>query len=150
MFVYDSGIFEWANAQPERSEFWGERLSAKTIDKKLISPEELSAAFMEAPDYVALAQSGDWKIFDVRDRKEREDTPVKIKGVVKCTVDQFAAFLGKPGIIPASNILVMDNVGKQVKWIQYYLKKHGRTDYHFLKGGVAEWYKQGFDEKGNK
>ncbi|MFT7679021.1 MAG: hypothetical protein ACI8QC_003020 [Planctomycetota bacterium] len=33
---------------------------------------------------------------------------------------------------------------------QCYLKKHNRTDYHFLKGGMSAWYEQGFDEKGDK
>lgn len=63
---------------------------------------------------------------------------------------EFVACLEKSVIVPQNNILVMHNVGKQAEWAQCYLKKHNRTEDYFLKRAVSEWYKQGFDEQGNK
>ena len=39
-------------------------------------------------------------------------------------------FKGKP-------LLVLDAVGKQVEWIQYYLEQYGYTGYYFMDKGVT-------------
>lgn len=34
-------------------------------------------------------------------------------------------------------LLIFDQVGKQVKWLQYYLEEYGYENYHFLEGGAT-------------
>ena len=43
---------------------------------------------------------------------------------------------------------MIDWVGKQVKWTQYYLERHGHSEYYFLDGGVKQWLEDGYDASG--
>jgi rhodanese-related sulfurtransferase len=52
--------------------------------------------------------------------------------------------------ISSSNILVVDNVGKQVRWLQYYLERSGMTNYYFLDGGAKRWVEEGYSATGRK
>ena len=128
---------------------WGTPQSKEKLQENLLGPEDLEAHSLPPLEFIELIHSGEYKLFDLRDRDERTETPVKIKGTIKCTVDQFAEFLKKPGVVPKSKILLMDNVGKQAMWVQYHLIKNKRSEYYFLEGGVAAWYAEGFDAKGN-
>mgnify|MGYP003502318962 FL=1 len=40
------------------------------------------------------------------------------------------------GEFKGNQLLIMDAVGKQVEWIQYYLEAGGYTNYYFLDKGV--------------
>ena len=92
-------------------------------------------------------KSGNYRIYDVRDKTERQESPIKVGKMAKLTMDEFVTFLEK-GAVPKSNILIFDNVGKQIRWLQYYLENAGVEDYVFLDGGVGAWQAQGFDESG--
>lgn len=116
----------------------------------MLTPEDLQEHMLPPAEFIERVRSGEYKLFDLRDRDERTEEPIKIKGLIKSTVDQFSEFLKKPGVVPQSKILLMDNSGKQAKWVQYHIIKNKRTEYYFLQGGVDAWYKQGFDEKGNQ
>jgi rhodanese-related sulfurtransferase len=148
IYVYDAGVMAWARANPADTVFFGEPMSAKTIDKQIISKDRFKAASLDTKAFIAQAKAKGWKLYDLRDRDERSKNPIKIPGIIKCDIDQFVGFLNKPGVVPTSNILVMDWVGKQVKWVQYYLDRKGHTDYHFLSGGIKQWIADGYDERG--
>ena len=148
-FVYDSGIFTFAESAPERTLFFGEALDAKTVNEKLISKDELEKSCKAPADFIELMRSGDWRIYDVRDKTERQEAPIKVGKMAKVTMDEFVSFLDK-GAVPKSKILIFDNVGKQVRWLQYYLEEAGVTDYVFLDGGVGAWLDAGYDEHGEK
>ena len=38
-------------------------------------------------------------------------------------------------------LLIFDQVGKQVAWLMYYLEDKGYKDYYFLKGGATSVFK---------
>ncbi len=149
VFVYDAGIFNWAKAHPTTTLFFNEPLTAETLKTKLISKEAFGAVKLAPEEFVTKAKSGDYRVFDVRDRDERSKFRVKLPGLVKTDMTKFVGLLDT-GAVPESNILVIDRVGKQVKWLQYYLKQTGRTDYFFIEGGAAGWKDAGFDGKGNR
>ena len=39
---------------------------------------------------------------------------------------------------PDETLLLFDQVGKQIKWLQYYLEEYGYTNYMFLDGGATK------------
>lgn len=150
IYAYDAGIFEWSEAYPEQVEFFDEVLSAAELKTKLIGKSDFAAACLEPEQFMAKVNQGSYRLFDVRDRKERGENPMRLTGTTKLTVDEMVGFLAKPGALPSSGLLVFDNVGKQVRWMQYYFEKHGITDYHFLKGGVAHWQEAGWNPEGTR
>ena len=93
-------------------------------------------------------RSGDYRIYDVRDKKERQEQPIKVGKMAKVSLDEFVTFLEK-GAVPSENVLIFDNVGKQVRWLQYYLEREGIEGYTFLDGGVGRWVEDGYDASGN-
>ena len=149
--VYDEGIFAWAQAQPERTKFFGQKLNAKTVKSSLISKEQLAKVSVPTADFLALAANAKYAIFDIRDPNERTEQPIRLPKLKVMPMDTFVNLLEKKSkAIPTSSILILDNVGKQVDWIQYYLIKEGVTDYRFLKGGVLQWVKDGYSPEGKK
>lgn len=145
--VYDEGIFAWAEQQPTRTRFFAELLTKENVKQKLIPKQELLAISLSPAEFIAKAKSGEYRIYDVRDTKDRQDFPVKLPKVARLPMDEFVKMLDK-GAIPKDKVLILDNVGKQVDWLQYYLRRAGHQDHQFLRGGVAQWQKDGFDNDG--
>jgi len=87
---------------------------------------------------------------DVRDFDQRKGFPVKIKGIHQLTIDGAVNLLKKGQGIPKTNILAFDNVGKQVRWLQYYFNEFGIKNYFFLKGGAMAWKQAGYNNNGIK
>lgn len=149
--VYDDGIFRWAQSHPERTEFFGRPLTAETVKTAFISREKLDQVSLPTVDFIARAKSGDFTIIDIRDPNERSGAPVRLPKVKVLPLDIFVPLLGDGGrAVPQDHLLIMDNAGSQIEWVQYYLEKAGVTDYFFLKGGVRQWKEDGYGEAGNK
>ncbi len=148
VFVYDAGIFEWANTHPEKTEFFGEPMTAETAQHQLIKPEKYKEHCLSPREFLAKVKEGTYTLFDIRDRKERNEIPMRLPGTKKVTLDEFVTFLKNEGAIPTSHLLFFGNVGKQTRWLQYYLEKYGRQDYYFLDGGVKRWVEEGFNPEG--
>ncbi len=135
VFIYDDGIFTWGKTNPSATVFLGETL---TGPDKLIPEATFEKALLPKAEFLAKAQSGEYFVIDLRSKDERSDVKVPFDGVRAIPFDQVATLLRQPeSIIPKSKVLVIDNVGKQVRWLQYYFEKGGRTDYFFAKGGAA-------------
>ncbi len=149
VFVFDAGVFTFFTLYPEHGKFFGESLEPAQAQSALISKDELSSISILPAAFIDKVNTGGYTVFDIRDNKERSEFPVNLPGVKKVSMDQFVKFLDKPGAIPSSQFVVLDNVGKQVKWLHYYLKRAERSDYFFLEGGVAQWQIDGFNNKGN-
>jgi rhodanese-related sulfurtransferase len=135
VFVFDAGIFDWAKSYPSESIM----LSQPLMDKnKLISSEKLKTHMLEHKAFVKKA-GGDKNaiILDIRDPVQR---------------DGLLIFSHRENFVPLDNnklqkyvdaaksqgktLMIYDAVGKQVRWLQYYLEQQGMSDYYFMKGGA--------------
>jgi hypothetical protein len=56
--------------------------------------------------------------------------------VVAQPIDDFIKRVVKKGLLQDSTLLIFDQVGKQVRWLMYYLEASGYTNYYFLSGGA--------------
>ena len=137
---FDAGIMDWAKKYPAEAVLLGENpinpkkiISKKTFKTYLISPEKFEQKI----------GAGNVLVLDVRDRYQRDATGLFV-GKEKRVYINDATGLDK--YIAQANreektLLIYDEVGKQVRWLQYYLEGKGADSYFFMKGGVRNYYK---------
>lgn len=146
---YDAGIFAWAETYPEETVFFGDLLRGGNAQRNLIAQSEFKKALVDTLTFVSMAKSGDYEVYDLRDAREKAEYPMELPRMSAATLDQLHELL-QDGKFPKSNVLLFDNVGRQVVWAQYYLERFGIKNYHFLDGGVAKWRADGRDSKGDE
>ncbi|MBU0729962.1 MAG: hypothetical protein KKE17_13330 [Proteobacteria bacterium] len=149
--IYDAGIFYWVQNHPGKTDFFGRPMTRETLKTSLISKEDFNRKQLATEHFIDKANSGKYTIIDLREPNERSESPIRFPKMKQLTVDLLISLIEKQSIaVPRSGILILDNVGKQVEWVQYYFEKEGITDYYFLKKGVLQWKKDGYDPAGKK
>lgn len=129
-YAYDSGIFDWAQNYSHLTLLLGKPLNNKN---KLISPEEYNNALLTKEQ--ALTNQKSFYIIDIRDSFQRIEDKLPFKHRKRIPLSRIIPLL-KRRIIKDNNLLFVDKVGKQNRWLQYYLKEYGYQNYSFLKGGA--------------
>ena len=109
---------------------------------KLISKDALNAKMLGWADFSAKAGNTNTLVIDIRDPFQRakdstldQNKNVNLKGVRNIPFDRITKLLAK-GEFEDKQLLIFDAVGKQVRWLQYYLEEGGYTNYAFLAKGV--------------
>jgi rhodanese-related sulfurtransferase len=137
VLCYDAGIADWAKAHPERTALFGK---SPLKPEALISHDDFKARLIDPKDFES--RIGPKAIvLDVRDRAQR-DSPLfpfresrpELEDYV--AIDRFIEQAKKEG----KTLLIYDQVGKQVEWVQYYLEAKGVKDYYFMKGGAQAYF----------
>ncbi len=141
---YDAGIFEWAKTNPGKTRFFGKIMSAADLKSSLISDRQFKAVLLPPKEFLSRSKSGKYTVIDIRDPDERSQTHFSLPKMKIMSFDTIVKLIkAKSKAVPSSNLLILDNVGKQVQWLQYYLIKAGIKHYYFLEGGVRELKKEG-------
>ena len=128
---FDAGIMDWARTYPDRALLLGKGpvdvnrlISKKEFNKHLLSPDAYGDKVRDRFQREALS------IFVGRERRAYLDNKEKLDRYIKKAKKENRA------------VLVHDAAGKQVRWLQYYLKDKGLKNYYFMQGGVAAYYDQ--------
>ncbi len=139
VYAYDSGVFDWARAHPDKATLLGKSpinpsqlISKDDFKKSLLEPAEFNARITDNTvvlDIREPTQRGLLELFPYRQESISMDENQKLLEFLKAVQKS-----GKP-------LLVYDEVGKQVRWLQYYLQDLGIKNYYFLKGGVKNFFK---------
>lgn len=139
VFSYDSGIFDWATIYPEKATMLGhtpinaDRLISKAkLKEHLLDPAQFSAKINDKTvilDIREPAQRGLIELYPYR----QENISLNQK---KKLVTLFSNILES-----GKTLLVYDEAGKQVRWLQYYLEAKGISNYYFMAGGVKQYFK---------
>lgn len=133
VYAYDAGIYDWATAHPEKATLMGKTPAPR---EKLISHEMLAKRKVPFADFKKRAEGPDAVVVDIREPFQRKEIP-QLPGILRnIPSDRFVELLAA-GEFKAKHLLVLDAVGKQVEWVQYYLEQYGYTDYQFLDKGVT-------------
>jgi len=139
VYAYDSGVFDWARAYPDRATLLGKTpvntarlISKQALEKKLLKPAEFSARISDKT-----------VILDIRDARQRglvELFPYRQQNISLDKNKEMERFLNR---IKRSGktLLVYDEAGKQVGWVQYYLVEKGIRNYYFMRGGVKQFFR---------
>jgi rhodanese-related sulfurtransferase len=140
-FAYDAGIFEWVKSQPRQSELLGKSpvnpqhlIDSKIYQARLLNPDEFSEKI--------LAVGRESMVLDVRDMYQRAGVgffPGKETWVSLDNKKKLEKYLAKA---KAKNkiLFVYDEVGKQVRWLQYALEDMGIQNYYFMERGAKAYY----------
>lgn len=139
ILAYDAGVFDWARSYPDKATLLGQT----PIDpEKLISKDTFKQYLLD-PKAFNNKITDKTLILDIREPIQRgllEIFPYRQESISMGETDKLRQYLeavkksGRP-------LLVYDEVGKQVRWLQYYLQDMGIKNYYFLKGGVKNFFK---------
>lgn len=139
IFVYDGGINEWVQTHPERSTLMGKTPAPKD---KLISDAAFLKRKIGYADFAKRAAQPESIVIDIREpfqRTENENLPqsksLALAEVRSIPSDRLVGLLSRKEF-QGKQLLITDAVGKQVRWMQYYLEENGYKDYFFLKDGI--------------
>ena len=130
ILVYDAGILNWAKKYPKETTLLGETpanleflLSVDKFKDHLITAE----VFSKKLNAQAI-------VIDVRDEFQRTNKIFE-EVSIHIPIDEVVLYASKAAK-EGKTLLLYDAVGKQVRWLQFYLEKAGVKDYYFLQGGV--------------
>lgn len=147
--VYDSGIFELAEKDPKNVVFLGKIMTRENARQKRISEKDFQSRTLTTVEFIARTKDEAYQVIDVRDLAELEDFPLEIPRVHHYLVDRFTNLLrAKSRKVTRKKLLILDNVGTQVVWLDYILQAEGYQDYFFLRGGILQWRLDEYDTEG--
>lgn len=129
--VYDAGIFDWAKANPEKTTLLGKTPAAK---EKLIPKSTFAKKLISYAEFKNKAAKPNTVVVDIREPIQRDVIP-QIQGLRNIPSDRMVDLINK-GEFKEKQLLILDAVGKQVEWLQYYLEAKGYSNYLFLEKGV--------------
>lgn len=131
VFAYDSGIFDWISAAPDRATLMG---ATPADSERIISNAEFQASCVDYQEFKRLAQQRHALVVDIRDPFQREAVPA-LEHIRNIPLDPLLQLVTSR-LWQEKKLLFFDAVGRQVRWLQYYLESFGYFDYAFLRGGV--------------
>lgn len=138
IFAYDSGIFDWANAYPAKATLVGKT----PIDKnRLISQDKLQQHLLEPEQFVSKVKQN-IAILDIREPAQRgllELFPYRQDNISLDQKDRLVKYLDRI-FKTGQTLMVYDEAGNQVRWLQYYLESKGITKYYFMEGGAKNYF----------
>lgn len=137
-YAYDAGIFAWAKAHPEQSVLLGRSpinpdniIEKEAFNSRLLEPKNFGARISDATI-----------VLDVRDRFQREAVGFFPGIERRITLDQTNRLdkLLQKAKSENKTLLIYDEAGHQVQWLQYHLVDAGVKNYYFMKGGAKAYY----------
>jgi rhodanese-related sulfurtransferase len=133
--VYDAGIFEWARMARGRTLLFGKPIAPE----QLISEPKYKARLLDTAAFALGAARPEALLIDVRNERQREKTAAFARQAEWLPMDQLVNQLATPAFrskAQGKTLYIFDNVGKQVRWLQYALQANGYTSYFFLQDGM--------------
>ncbi|MGM0552622.1 MAG: rhodanese-like domain-containing protein [Pseudomonadota bacterium] len=139
--AFDAGILDWAERYPSHTLLWGTSLDVS--DESLISDEEFQARLLDAQAFAErVRENPDAVVLDIRSPAERDEISLftgREQAVPLTEMDRLDATL-RAVQDAGQSLLIFDQHGQQVRWLQYHLEERGIQDYHFLDGGLQGFY----------
>jgi len=139
--AYDAGMFEWAKTYPQQSELFG----ISPVNKSDIIPSAKFKARLLTPDkfgYNVFNKGKKNIILDVRDKFQRGAAgffPGKEQWISLNKEEKLKNFIHKAKR-ENKTLYIYDDVGKQVRWLQYALEDAGMKNYYFMGKGAKDYY----------
>lgn len=138
--AFDEGIPGWAKAYPAETLLIGKELVDPA--KQLIGKGEFQKYCVDFETFKQKAADANAVVIDARDPIQRTEMLPGFEKALPIPLDKLIRNVISKGNMKDKKLLVFDQVGKQVDWLQYYLVEHGYTDYLFLDGGATSVLKE--------
>ena len=140
VYAYDAGIPEWANMYPKETQLLGKAITnpeTQLLTKAQFKERTLAWSYFES------AAAGDGvMIIDLRDKYQASAGLPGMQSARNIPLDVFIPNFVAKKANQDKTLLIFDQVGKQVKWLQYYLEEYGYKNYMFLEGGATSVLKK--------
>jgi rhodanese-related sulfurtransferase len=135
VYAYDGGIPEWAAFYPEKTLLLGQVVTDP--EKQIIPKAEFKKKAVAYEDFKKGATSEAGLVIDVRDTIQRTEALPGMGKTLKIPLDKFIPNFIEKKKNQDKPLYIFDQVGKQVRWLEYYLVENGYQNYRFLKGGAT-------------
>jgi len=148
-FAYDAGMFEWAKTFPTHASLLGK---SPIKQNEIISKNKFESHSLEPNAFTDEIYKRGRKslVLDIRDKYQRGAAGFFPGQERWASLDDRAKL--NDYIALAKNedrpLFIYDEVGKQVRWLQYALEKANVKNYYFMKSGAKGYYKQMMSEFG--
>ena len=137
-YVFDGGIFDWVEANPELTRLLDKDadprsvISASTFKKHLLSPEA----------FVDQARPADRMIIDIRDTYESDGISLFATrdirtGFDKAKIREMISAAAQRG----QTVFFYDANGNRIKLLQYIIEDAGLKDYYLMEGGLTAYFR---------
>jgi rhodanese-related sulfurtransferase len=138
--AFDAGIFDWTKRYPEQAVLLGtspvnpdKLIAKKRFKSRLLDPDTFSAYVMDTRHKI---------VVDVRDKFQRAGVGF-YPGIERWAAlddrKKLQRYIQKAKR-ENKTLFIYDEVGKQVRWLQYALEKAGVRNYYFMEKGARAYY----------
>lgn len=140
-YAYDAGMFDWAKAHPAQTVLLGKSLKSPSqlipksmLKKHMLDPKKFAKYTENKKHFITI---------DVRSRYQRAGVGLFpfIEQWIPLERTVVLEKAMKDARSDNKTLLIYDEVGKQVRWLQYRLEEMGVKKYYFMKGGAAGYIK---------
>ena len=143
VFAYDEGLFAWTKKYPDMAALMGK--SPVNLNK-IISKTAFNKRCLEPTTFANLAFKTGKKamIIDVRDKYQRGAAGFFPGQELWASLDEKEKIdrIIKQAARDKQTLFIYDEVGKQVRWLQYALEKHSVKNYYFMKKGAKAYFNE--------
>ena len=141
VFAYDAGIFDWAKAYPNKAVLLGK---SPINVRDIISKKRFKARMLDADTFSdkATIDRSRTAVIDVRDKYQRAGVGFFPGMEAWASLNDMDKLYKRIRKAQRKNktIYIYDEVGKQVRWLQYALEKMGVKKYYFMQKGASGYY----------
>ena len=136
LYAFDAGVFDWAKKYPEQTLLLGDEITNPR--RQLIPREIFQKQCVDYATFKKKARESDHVVIDARSDIQRTKELPGLEDVQVLTMppDKLINNIIKKRRMKDKVLLIFDQVGKQTRWIMYYLAEERYTDYYFLRGGA--------------
>ncbi|MFO7954202.1 rhodanese-like domain-containing protein [Thioalkalivibrio sp.] len=139
--AYDAGVRDWAERYPDLAILRGEPI--EDSESQLIDDEAFEARLLDADSFARrVRDDDDAVVVDVRGSEQRDEISLFAGREVSASlenIDRLNRIVDRARR-DGSPLLIFDQNGQQVRWLQYHLEERGIEDYRFLEGGLQHFY----------
>ncbi|OOC10226.1 MULTISPECIES: rhodanese-like domain-containing protein [Thioalkalivibrio] len=140
VLAYDAGMNDWARSYPRFSRLFGEAVE----DDDLIPDASFAARLLDGETFARRAQEDDSLLLDISGAGDEDDIALFGGRERVMPVNEPAALDDalRAAAADGDTLLIFDQHGQQVRWLQYRLRELGIEDerYYFLEGGMEAFY----------
>lgn len=141
VIAFDAGIFDWTRKYPKESVLLGSSpvnprklIASKRFKSRLLDPDKFSEYIVSSPNQRI--------VIDVRDKFQRAGVGF-FPGIERWAAlddrKKLQRYIEKAKR-ENKTLFIYDEVGKQVRWLQYALEKAGVKNYYFMEKGARAYY----------
>ena len=135
VYAFDAGIPAWAKAYPADTLLVGKPIIDP--EKQLIPKSEFKKKTISFEEFREKAAKTNTQVIDARDPIQRIGRLPGLENALPIPLDKLIKNIIQHDRMKDRELVIFDQVGKQVRWVMYHLEDRGYKNYYFLKGGAT-------------